>query len=111
MAQNITHLPHIKNVKAGINKYDPVHRSIYEVYFTLPEAIQSEFKDEELILTEQVTSVSGLDVLFPPRKESSIFFLDFDLDFEFLLFKEVLKSFGFKVIFFLKIISLTNISN
>lgn len=63
MAQNITHLPHIRNVKAGINKYDPVHRSIYEVYFTLPEAIQSEFKEDELILTEQVTSVSGLDVL------------------------------------------------
>lgn len=64
MAQsNLNHLPHIKNISAGINKWDPVHKSIFEVYFTLPTAIQSEFKDEEIILTEQVTSVSGLDVL------------------------------------------------
>lgn len=63
MAQQLSHLPHIKNMKSGINKYDPVHRSIYEVYFTLPEAIQSEFKEEEAILTEQVVSVNGLDVL------------------------------------------------
>lgn len=63
MASNISHLPHIKNMKSGINKYDPVHKAIYEVYFTLPEAIQSEFKEDEAILTEQVYSVSGIDVL------------------------------------------------
>ena len=64
MAQpNLNHLTHIKNVQAGINKYDPVHKSIFEVYFTLPDAIQSEFKEDELILTEQVTTVSGLDAL------------------------------------------------
>ena len=54
---------------------------------------------------------SGREVLFPAWKESSTPFFDLDLDFEFLLFKDVLKSFGFKVIFFLKIISLTSISN
>ena len=63
MAQNLTHLPHIKNVKAGINKYDPVHKSLFEVYFSLPDAIQSEFKDDELLLSQQVKSVAGLDVL------------------------------------------------
>ena len=64
MAQSgLNHLPHIKNISAGINKWDPVHKSIFEVYFTLPTAIQSEFKDDEIILTEQVTTVSGLDVL------------------------------------------------
>lgn len=63
MAQNLSHLPHIKNVESGILKYDPVHSSIFEVYFTLPEAIQQEFKTEELLLTQQVTRVSGLDVL------------------------------------------------
>lgn len=63
MASNISHLPHIKNMKSGINKYDPVHKAIYEVYFTLPEAIQSEFKEDEAILTEQVYSVSGIDAL------------------------------------------------
>lgn len=63
MANFLEHLPHIKNMKSGINKYDPVHKSIYEVYFTLPEAIQKEFKETEVLLTEQVTNVSGLDVL------------------------------------------------
>ena len=63
MANNLTHLPHILNVESGRNKYDPVHKSIFEVYFTLPAAIQSEFKETELLLTEQVTTVSGLDVL------------------------------------------------
>lgn len=63
MAQQISHLPHIKNVKAGINKWDPVHKSIFEVYFTLPEAIQSEFKEDEMLLTQQVTTVGGLDAL------------------------------------------------
>lgn len=59
----LSHLPHIKNMKSGINKYDPVHKSIYELYFTLPESIQGEFKNDEAILTEQVTTVAGLDVL------------------------------------------------
>jgi len=63
MASNLTHLPHIKNTQSGINKYDPMHSAMYEVYFTLPEAIQSQFKDDEAVLTEQVTEVSGLDAL------------------------------------------------
>ena len=63
MANNLTHLPHILNVESGRTKYDPVHKSIFEVYFTLPAAIQSQFAAEELLLTEQVTTVSGLDAL------------------------------------------------
>ena len=63
MASNLTHLPHIRNVQSGINKYDPMHSAMYEVYFTLPEAIQLQFKDDEAVLTEQVTEVTGLDAL------------------------------------------------
>lgn len=59
----LSHLPHIKNMTSGRMKYDPVHNAIFEVYFTLPEAIRSQFTEEEAILTEQVVSVSGLDVL------------------------------------------------
>lgn len=73
MANFLEHLPHIKNMKSGINKYDPVHKSIYEVYFTLPEAIQKEFKETEAILTEQVINVSGIDVLqktTPPGQQN-----------------------------------------
>lgn len=63
--QGLNHLPHIQNVAAGRNKYDPVHSSIYEVYITLPAALQQigQFKEDEVLLTEQVTTVQGLDVL------------------------------------------------
>ena len=56
-------LPHIKNSQAGINKYDPVHNNIYEVYFTLPEPLRKDFAKDEMILTEHVLKVSGLDAL------------------------------------------------
>lgn len=62
MAQ-LTHLPHLRNVKSGINRYDPNHGAIFEVYFTLPDPIKAQFAEDEVTLTEQVTSVSGLDVL------------------------------------------------
>lgn len=59
----LTHLPHIKNMKSGINKWDPVHKSIFEVYFTLPTVLQTLFGEDAQILTEQVTNVAGLDAL------------------------------------------------
>lgn len=63
MASSISHLPHIKNTQAGNNYYDPMHSAVFEVYFTLPVAIQDQYKDDEAILTEQVISVDGLDAL------------------------------------------------
>jgi hypothetical protein len=56
-------LPHITNSQAGVNKYDPVHENIFEVYFTLPEPIRGEFGKDELLLTEHVLEISGLDAL------------------------------------------------
>ena len=32
----LTHLPHVRNVQSGNNKWDPVNAAVYEVYFTLP---------------------------------------------------------------------------
>lgn len=66
MASQITHLPHITQISAANNDqqlWDPVHNSIFEVYFSLPTPLQSEFAAEETILTEQVISVGGLDAL------------------------------------------------
>ena len=65
MAQELNHLPHIKNMPAGINKWDPVHKSIFEVYFTLPPALQeiSTLQQDSVILTQQVVTVGGLDAL------------------------------------------------
>lgn len=59
----LTNLPHIKNMMSGINKYDPVHKAIFEVYFTLPEAIQSTFQGDVPVLTQQVKSVDRKSVV------------------------------------------------
>lgn len=56
-------LPHIRSVKSGINKWDPVHKSIFEVAFALPTPIQSLFASDVAILQQQVYSVQGLDAL------------------------------------------------
>jgi hypothetical protein len=57
-------LPHIKNSQAGVNLYDPVDKSIFEVYFTLPEAIRAEYAQDELLISEHVLKVSGLEALY-----------------------------------------------
>ena len=67
-------LPHIKNSQAGINLWDPVHKSMFEVSFTLPEALRNEFAKDEAILTQHVLSISGLDALYrAPEVESQKF--------------------------------------
>lgn len=56
-------LPHITNSEAGRNLYDPVHNSIFEVYFTLPDALKAEFGQDEAVITEHVLKISGLEAL------------------------------------------------
>ena len=56
-------LPHIKNSKAGVNKQDPVYQNMFEVYFTIPAALQAQFGNDVAVLTEQVQSVEGLGTL------------------------------------------------
>ena len=67
MAENktVNYLPHIQNIEAGYNKYDPVHNSIFQVSFNqLPPAVEEVFGADALnLLPQQVTTVSGLDVL------------------------------------------------
>ena len=83
MASGISHLPHITNTQAGVNKWDPMHQSIFEVYFSLPAAIASEFTDmaDGGILTEQVTEVSGLDALQKTVQAGSQKFMGVDVSF------------------------------
>ena len=52
-------LPHIQNSAAGRNKFDPVHQNIFEVRFTVPEALRAQFGKDEVLLTEHVTKVTG----------------------------------------------------
>ena len=72
-------LPHLTNIQSGINKWDPSHSSVYEVYFTLPDAIRAEFSEDEIILTEQVTDVSGLDQLIKTTPVNSQKFMGVDV--------------------------------
>lgn len=57
-------LPHISNSAAGTNRYDPVHNSIFEVTFDLPNALKSAFDSDRLLLTQHVLKISGLDALY-----------------------------------------------
>lgn len=56
-------LPHIRNSVAGNNRQDPVYNNIFEVYFTLPAALQNEFGSDIAVLTEQVKTFKGLEAL------------------------------------------------
>jgi hypothetical protein len=64
MANKMNHLPHINNVHAGYNHWDPVHNSIFDVTFTIPLLLQGAFGEDDVhLLQEQVTEVSGLEAL------------------------------------------------
>jgi hypothetical protein len=71
-------LPHIKNSQAGVNLYDPVHKSIFEVYFTLPEAIRGQFGKDEELLSEHVMNIGGLDALYRAPEVDSQKFMGVD---------------------------------
>lgn len=77
----VTHLPHVKNVKSGMNKWDPNHAAIFEVYFTLPPSLQGEYKEDEALLTEQVVSVAGLDALQKTVQAGSQKFFGVDVSY------------------------------
>lgn len=57
-------LPHIKNSTAGVERFDPVHKSMFEVTFTLPDALTNEFADMPVLMTQHVLSVDGLGALY-----------------------------------------------
>lgn len=61
-------LPHVTNSQAHNGKWDPVHKSIFEVQFSIPTAIQDALGDSlnnyESLLTEHVLSVGGMDTLY-----------------------------------------------
>jgi hypothetical protein len=56
-------LPHITNSEAGRNKYEVLYKNIFEVMFTLPTALQSQFGSDTALISEHVLSVEGLEAL------------------------------------------------
>lgn len=81
---NLTHLPHIQNTHSGSNRHDPMHGAIYEMYFTLPDLVKSAVKSaaqDEAIITEQITDISGLDALQKTVQAGSQKFFGVDVSF------------------------------
>lgn len=77
---NLSHVPHTRDVKAGVNKYDPVHSSIFEVFFTFP-IITGVKGDDIALLPEQVTNVSGLGALHKTPTITTKKFYGIDVSF------------------------------
>lgn len=82
MAQ-LDHTPHVRNVQAAQNNWDPNHQSIFEVYFTLPDAIKGNLSNskDEATLTEQVVSVGGLDILQKTAQAGTQKFFGVDMSY------------------------------
>ena len=82
MASQVSHLPHITNVKAGMERWDPMHESIFQISFTVPYVLQGEYNQEELLtLSQQVVSVSGLDNIQKPLQMYKMKYLGVDVAF------------------------------
>lgn len=56
-------LPHIQNSEAGRNYYDPFWSSIFEGFFSLPDALQASFGKDLELLSEHILNVKGLGTL------------------------------------------------
>lgn len=79
-------VPHIASIWAGTEMMDPVHKSIFEVSFSVPSLVQEMLKDgnhtnEVAYLTQQVVSVSGLDALNKTTSAGSQKFLGVDVSY------------------------------
>lgn len=56
-------LPHITNSQAGVNRWDYTPTNIFEIVFTIPEALRAQFGQDEAVITEHVQKIDGLDAL------------------------------------------------
>jgi len=82
MASQVSHLPHISNVKAATEGWDPMHDSLFEIQFTVPYVMQGEYDQEELlILSQQVYSVDGLDNIQKPLQMYTQKYLGVDVNY------------------------------
>ena len=79
-------LPHLMNVEAGYNRYDPMMGSIFQIEFTVPNALVDAYSGQDInaelkLLSQQVTDVSGLDALQKTVAAGSQKFLGVDVSF------------------------------
>lgn len=77
-------LPHVTNVQAGNNRWDPMISSVFRVEFDLPALLKSAAgvtDEDRLILSEQVTDIAGLDALQKTVTAGQQKFLGVDVSF------------------------------
>lgn len=81
-------LPHIRNIEAGYNRYDPMNSAVFQIQFELPDLVKSALSNlgydpnnELELLTQQVTDVAGLDALQKTVGAGQQKFLGVDVSF------------------------------
>ena len=79
---NKSFIPHITAIRSGQSKWDPVHKSIFEVVIDFPGVLSSIVSNDEISwLTQQVTTVQGLDALNKTTGVSTQKFLGVDVSY------------------------------
>ncbi len=63
----IRHIPHAKNIEASVERYDPVHISLFKVILSVPLYIAGQYNMNELdLISTQILTIEGLDTLQKP---------------------------------------------
>lgn len=63
----IRHLPHPTHSQAAVERYDPVHISLFKVIMSVPLYIAGQYDLNELdLISSQILTVEGLDTLQKP---------------------------------------------
>lgn len=63
----IRHIPHAKNIPASVERYDPVHISLFKVILSVPLYIAGQYNMTELdLISTQILTIEGLDTLQKP---------------------------------------------
>jgi hypothetical protein len=77
-------VPHIASIRSGYELMDPVHKSIFEVTFTVPKIVNDMLgsaSEDVAYLTQQVTTVAGLDALNKTTGAGTQKFLGVDVSY------------------------------
>lgn len=64
---DVRFVPNITHIPVAVNRYDPVHSSLFKVTMGVPLIIAGEFNIEEMdLISSQILTVEGLDTLQKP---------------------------------------------
>ena len=69
MASQVSHFPHIKNVKAARERWDPMHSSMFLISFVVPAMMKGEFNEDEFV--NFLTGKDAKDLIFEDNSDLS----------------------------------------